>query len=134
MHCSLLLGLFLNGIARWGFDSILQTPAELRRDAALGSDLPSFNLTSIDTVSKLITWNAIPANLTSSWNGFALIINDVLEYSGTASNFSMANYSTSVPWFLRLAYQQNGASGDYTRAGTAWLGNGTWISPVPGPS
>ncbi|KAK3319819.1 hypothetical protein B0T19DRAFT_433089 [Cercophora scortea] len=35
-----LLGLFINGIARWGFDSLLQTPAALRGDAALNSRVP----------------------------------------------------------------------------------------------
>lgn len=66
-----LLGMFLNGAAVWGFDSILQTPEELRRDAPLGSDLPSFNVTS-PVEGNEISWNAISDDLSSEWDGFAL--------------------------------------------------------------
>lgn len=68
-----LLGMFLNGAAVWGFDSILQTAAELRGDAPLGSDLPVWATTASNFVpTSNISWNAVPANLTDSWNGFAL--------------------------------------------------------------
>lgn len=141
---SILLGLFLNGAARWGFDSVLQTVDEVRRDAALGSDLPSFALTSLDPSNPLITWSAIPESLTSSWDGFALLINDVLRYSGQATNFSMpttagnvvseSTWRTDIPYYLRLAYTSGGTSGDFTKAAVAWLGNGTFVQPAAGPS
>lgn len=134
IYQGILLGLFMNGAARWGFDSILQTPAELRRDAALGSDLPSFDTTTIDAVTQMITWTPIPESLSSSWDGFALIINDVLRYSGQSSNFSLAGLQTDIPYYLRLAYTNSGTSGDFTKAATAWLSNGTFIPPAAGPS
>ena len=49
----LLLGFFINGIARWGFDSIIQTPAALGEGAGghgrtwWGATAP--NITAIDT-------------------------------------------------------------------------------------
>lgn len=150
-YIRILLGLFLNGAARWGFDSILQTAAEVRRDAALGSDLPSFDLTTIDVSNPLITWSAIPESLSSSWDGFALIVNDVLRYTGQSTNFTMPTttgnatitnnstasdtvWRTDIPYYLRLAYISSGSSGDFTKAAIAWLGNGTFVTPQPGPS
>lgn len=149
IYQGILLGLFLNGAARWGFDSILQTVADVRRDAALGSDLPAFNLTSIDVSTPVISWSAIPDTLTSSWDGFALMVNDVLRYTGQSTNFTMPTtagnavddntasstiWRTDIPYYLRLSYTSAGSSGDFTKAATAWLSNGTFIAPQPGPS
>lgn len=36
------MGMFLDGAARWGFDSILQTAASLLGDGQSGSALPTF--------------------------------------------------------------------------------------------
>lgn len=123
----------------------------MRRDAALGSDLPAFDLTSIDVSNSLISWSAIPESLSSSWDGFALIVNDVLRYTGQSTNFTMPTmadntsttdgstassmlWRTDIPYYLRLAYTSSGSSGDFTKAAIAWLGNGTFVSPEPGPS
>ncbi|KAL0578594.1 hypothetical protein V5O48_003385 [Marasmius crinis-equi] len=131
----LLLGLFLNGIAAFGFDSVLQTPASLVRDAPLGSDLPSFltNSTSwnaqIPFSNQTISW----APLIAGWDGFSLLVDDVERYSGTALNFSLAAFNASLPHFFRLAMTSQGNTGDYTKAATLWP-NGTWVDPQPGPS
>ena len=130
---SILLGLFINGAARWGFDSILQTPAELRRDAPLGSDLTAFALSSIDPSAPTVSWSPIPADLSSSWDGFALLVNDVLRYTGSGTNYSLADLRPDIPYYFRLAYQLGGNSGDFTKAGIGYL-NGTWIAPAAGPS
>jgi len=139
-----LLGMFLDGIAKWGFDSMWQTAAELQRDAALGTSLPPFSadlanavFTSFNsTNSSLISWPNIPANLTATegWNGFSLIIDDVERYSGTALNFSLSALEWGIPHFFRLAYQQDSVSGDYTRAATIFPTNGSFVPPLPGPS
>lgn len=65
--------MLINGIAVWGYDSILQTPAELRGDAQLGSELPEW-LTNNSTFSPSagLNWEAVPEDLQESWNGFAL--------------------------------------------------------------
>ncbi|KAG9017895.1 hypothetical protein FRB95_012793 [Tulasnella sp. JGI-2019a] len=140
VYQALLLGIFLDGAARWGFASILQTAAELARDAPLGSSLPVFLTNSSSPLISLnssIIWESISvANTTSEgWNGFSLLVDDVERYSGTATNFSLAvlELVATVPHFFRLAYQRNGASGDYTRAAT-YFPNGTFSDPIPGPS
>ncbi|OAA64510.1 lccl domain containing protein [Niveomyces insectorum RCEF 264] len=40
LYQGLLMGLFINGVARWGWDALLQTAAALQGDAQLGSPLP----------------------------------------------------------------------------------------------
>ncbi|KAG7099055.1 hypothetical protein E1B28_000930 [Marasmius oreades] len=131
----LLLGLFLNGIAAFGFDSVLQTPESLVRDAPIGSDLPSFLTNStnwnpqIPFSNQTITWSP----LLEGWSGFSLLLDDVERYSGDALNLSLAALNASIPHFFRLAMTANGTTGDYTMAATLWP-NGTWVDPLTGPS
>ncbi|KAG8843111.1 hypothetical protein FRB96_004360 [Tulasnella sp. 330] len=140
VYQSLLLGIFLDGAARWGFASILQTAAELARDAPLRSSLPIFLTNATNPLANLdasIVWESISAANTTreGWNGFSLLVDDVERYSGVATNFSLValNLVATVPHFFRLAYQNNGVSGDYTRAATFYP-NGTFTDPLPGPS
>ncbi|KAJ3525496.1 hypothetical protein NM688_g8394 [Phlebia brevispora] len=132
-----LLGMFLNGVAAFGFDSILQTAADLRRDAPLGSALPSFvtNSTNYNTAIPLqnqtIFW--APITDTDDWDGFALLIDDVERYVGTALNFSLASLQAGIPHFFRLAFTSSSETGDFTMPITLWP-NGTWVDPLPGPS
>ncbi|KAI0375410.1 hypothetical protein BV20DRAFT_960553 [Pilatotrama ljubarskyi] len=132
-----LLGMFLNGVAAFGFDSILQTPADLRRDAPLGSDLPSFatNSTtynaSVPFQNQTIFWNPLPDG--EGWDGFALLVDDVERYVGAALNYSLAALDPGLIHFFRLAFTSSGSAGDFTMPATLYP-NGTWIDPLPGPS
>ncbi|KAH9858211.1 hypothetical protein C2E23DRAFT_856051 [Lenzites betulinus] len=132
-----LLGMFLNGVAAFGFDSILQTAADLRRDAPLGSDLPSFitNSTNYNVsapfLNQTIFWNALPDG--EGWDGFALLVDDVERYVGTALNYSLSALEPGLIHFFRLAFTSSGSSGDFTMAATLYP-NGTWVDPLPGPS
>ena len=75
------------------------------RDAALGTDLPSFvtNSTnynaSIPFVNQTIFWNEFP----EGWDGFALLVDDVERYVGTALNYSLSALDPDLIHFFRLA-------------------------------
>lgn len=92
----LLLGIFANGVGKYGWESVLETAAELRRDAALGSDLPSLVTNASnwgDVAGELfsraaLVWKGVPAELESQWNGFSLLVDDVERYTGTATSES----------------------------------------------
>ncbi|GAA5848300.1 hypothetical protein JCM8547_004472 [Rhodosporidiobolus lusitaniae] len=135
-----LTGLFLNGIARWGFDSILETPASLVGDGALGTALPVFLTNSSTAVESLaegvVRWMGVSeAGVEGEgWDGFALLVDDVLRQTGAATNFSVQGLETGVVHYFRLAYQNAGTSGDFTKAAQLFLGNSTWIDPASGPS
>ncbi|RDB28488.1 hypothetical protein Hypma_015676 [Hypsizygus marmoreus] len=130
-----LLGLFLNGAAAFGFDSILQTAGELRQDGPQGSLLPTFltNSTnfnsSIAFVNQTIAWDG----LSGTWDGFSLLVDDVERYAGNALNFSLAAFDPAIPHFFRLAFKAGAETSDFTMPAVLWP-NGTWVDPLPGPS
>ncbi|KAH9950449.1 hypothetical protein B0H21DRAFT_723400 [Amylocystis lapponica] len=133
-----LLGMFLNGVAAWGFASILQTASDLQADGPSGSAMPSF-LTNSTTYNasaafqnQTIFWDALP-DASEGWTGFSLLIDDVERYAGTAFNFSLASLQVGLPHFFRLAYTSSGGTGDFTMPATLWP-NGTWVDPLPGTS
>ncbi|GJJ13908.1 hypothetical protein Clacol_008165 [Clathrus columnatus] len=134
-----VLGMFLNGAAAFGFASILQTAAELQRDGPAGTQLPTiltnssnYN-SSIPLHEQILKWDGFPQGNLDGWNGFSLLIDDVERFAGNVLNFSLAGLDASVPHFFRLAFQQDGTSGDFTKAATLFS-NGTWVDPLPGPS
>ena len=130
-----LLGMFLNGAAAFGYDSILQTTAELLRDATLGSEIPEFLTTaatfnaSIPFIEQTLRWAPLPDN--STWDGFSLLVDDVERYVGPAMEFSLALFDPLLPHFFRIALTSSGVSGDFTMPATLWP-NGTWVDPLEG--
>ncbi|KAL4070820.1 hypothetical protein J3A83DRAFT_4373009 [Scleroderma citrinum] len=135
-----LIGMFLNGVTTFGFDSILQTVADLARDGPTGSPLPTFltNSTtynaSIALTNQTIFWGDIPSELiVEGWNGFSLLIDDVERYAGNALNYTLAGLDAELSHFFRLAYTSRDVASDFTMPATLWP-NGTWVDPLPGPS
>lgn len=102
-----LLGLFLEGAGRWGFDSILETPASLVGDGTLGTSIPQFlsNSTTFaaDVVEGVVKWMTFDqAGVTSdNWDGYELLVNDVLVQSGTSTNYSIRALNASLPYYFR---------------------------------
>ncbi|KAF1945497.1 hypothetical protein EJ02DRAFT_509466 [Clathrospora elynae] len=133
----LLVGLFVNGIARWGFDSILQTADALRGDAQLGSGIPAILEPVINGTSISFVWES----LLRGYQGVSVLVNDVERYRGTGGvttgsfiwNRSSAAGSPDYFRFGFIDYQPFGgvAYSDFTRAGT-WWPNGTWSGIPPG--
>ncbi|GAA5913559.1 uncharacterized protein JCM6883_004458 [Sporobolomyces salmoneus] len=131
-----LLSLFLEGVGRWGFDSILETPASLIGDGVLGTSIPEFltNSTNFLREGGVVAWKSIEEAGVGAegWDAVELLVDDVLVMSGQATNYSIAALNASIPHFFRLAYSQSGTAGDFTKAATAWIINSTWIDPAPG--
>ncbi|KAI9772153.1 MAG: hypothetical protein M1835_006313 [Candelina submexicana] len=133
LYQGILVGLFINGITRWGFDSLLQTPAMLLGDGQLNTLLPTI-------AAPLIT----PNNITFAWSaplypydGISVLVNDVERYRGyedyDANTLVWARRRSNEKEYFRFGYMTGSAAGDYTKAGT-WKLDGTWIPPLPGPS
>lgn len=130
-----LVGLFISGIARWDFDSILQTFDQLRRGApSQKGAVPSIKAIKVEGASDggsnlllsniTLVWDAIIAGsegILDQWDGVSLVINDVERYRGSQVQFPlsgwMANW-TEIPErvFIRLAYAQvlGDSTGDYS--------------------
>ncbi|KAK5137744.1 hypothetical protein LTR08_007315 [Meristemomyces frigidus] len=87
LYQGLLVGLFINGIARWGFDSILQTPGELLQGATRGTLLPSITVLALGTRNITFDLGALPrwdAKARSLYDGISILVNDVERFRGYA--------------------------------------------------
>ncbi|KAI0513245.1 hypothetical protein F5B22DRAFT_647791 [Xylaria bambusicola] len=138
VYQGLLVGFFVNGIARWGFDPVLQTQAALLGDGQLGSALPTL-------LPPII--NDSPASITFKWEtpsspdymGISILVNDVERFRGYFGEKGSDEFvwtrdnSSALNEYFRFAYVLNTSTGDFTKAGT-WNAALDWVEMKPGPS
>lgn len=143
----ILMGLHINGIARWGFASIIETPASLgdvndgQGSTWWGAHGPAVNATvSSSGNSVYLDWGAIPRDL--GVDGVSIVVNDVERWRGYVEEMDNWNGTTlerrgskeiSEPWFVRLAWMNGRSTGRYSRPAT-WDIGGEWLPPPPPPS
>jgi hypothetical protein len=152
LYQGLLVGLFVSGIARWDFDSILQTYEQLRRGApSLRGGLvtllaPTIGDSSSGLKDIVLNWQSLEQSQLRGaadkiWDGFSLVIDDVERYRGPVNSFNLTDWAlnslnyTTVPlkYYIRIAFAQiAGRTGDYTRAGAVSLDSGAWQFPPAG--
>ncbi len=139
VYQGLLVGLFINGVARWGFASILQTAAALLEDGKLGSLLPQITTPVIVANTITFTWSAINVQ----YDGLSVLVNDVERFRwfrdrNTKSEFTWTRHREGDPEYFRFGFVEYSRVGgtvvaDYTKPGT-WTADGNWIHMQPGPS
>ncbi|KAK2766034.1 hypothetical protein FQN54_007549 [Arachnomyces sp. PD_36] len=138
LYQGILVGLFINGIARWGFDSILQTPAELLNGGQLGSSLPQIMPPVIEQSN--ITFEF--PELADDYEGVSVLINDVERFQRYKSDdddpFTWTRHREGETEYFRFGYVKLDSLGqmwygDFTKAGT-WEEDGSWVHMEPGPS
>ncbi|KAK3190580.1 hypothetical protein K4F52_003271 [Lecanicillium sp. MT-2017a] len=151
LYQGLLVGLFINGIARWGFDSVLQTSGALQGDAQKGTLLPTVHTPSInwanstDATSNItFTWD-LPGTRNASdkatYDGISVLVNDVERFRAYFDDTGSPgrqyvwsrNTSLDLPEYFRFGFMTGSTSGDYTKAGV-WTADGEWKEMAPGPS
>ena len=136
LYQGLLVGLFINGIARWGFDSILQTSAALLDGAQLGSVLPILSAPSILSSQNIIFHFPEPD---ADADGISVLVNDVERFrtfksdDGTLDSFNWTRHMANEPEYFRFGYIQVNALGgiwyeDFTTPAT-WEAGGEWHPP-----
>lgn len=141
LYQGILVGLFINGIARWGFDSMLQTPGELQGDAPHNSKLPIIPPPKIHFYQNLTTISFSWLSPPEPFDGISVLVNDVERFRGyTDEGFASDKHfvwprelNSDMPDYFRFAYMEGSRAWDYTKAGT-WHANGSWIEMKPGPS
>jgi hypothetical protein len=125
-----LVGLFINGIARWGFASILETDASLARLGLMGTALPAVSTPII--AGGNITFNF--AEIGEEWDGISVRVNDVER-----SRWSKNNTDPTLSWprtkdeplyfqfgYFRIGFIEGVSHGDYTKVGT-WTRDNSWV-------
>ncbi|RVD84202.1 uncharacterized protein DFL_005964 [Arthrobotrys flagrans] len=157
IYQGLLMGLFINGLAKWGWDGVLQTSVELRGDALLGSILPQVEEVVAMAGNVTIGW----ATIEKPWDAVSVIVNDVERYRGSESSVvlqrrTIGEIMKQSLWdnpgtenlagdqspfgneeaekmYIRVGYVRGSFVGDYTKAGTVFP-NGTWAEMEAGAS
>ncbi|KAK6198147.1 uncharacterized protein RJT21DRAFT_131721 [Scheffersomyces amazonensis] len=86
----ILLGLFLSGVARWGFASIAETITSLKRDDPVGRLLPP-DFLAYNATSGNLSWQGITDDLLSpidrvlyeKYSSISVLINDIERFVGS---------------------------------------------------
>ena len=133
LYQGILVGLFINGIARWGFDSILQTPAALLGDGQTFSLLPNLTQPILGASNITFAWEPPPP----PYDGVSVLVNDVERhrwyYGEGDPSFTRERHPKGEKEYFRFAYMLGSGAADYTKAGV-WDVDGNWTQMRPGPS
>ena len=133
LYQGILVGLFINGIARWGFDSILQTPGDLRGDGQFDSLLPNISAPIIGTSNITFMWEKPPR----PYDGLSVLVNDVERhrwyYGEGDEDVTFEKKVEGMNDYYRFGYMRGSNAADYTKAGV-WEADGEWREMEKGAS
>ena len=145
IYQGLCVGLFMDGVARWGFDSVLQTPAALQGNAPLESGLPTILPPHITRANSSVPISTITLKWETptefEFDGISILVNDVErfrtyfddEMNPETQFLWTRNKTLNMPEYFRFGFMDGSNSADYTQAGT-WTAEGDWVEMKPGPS
>ncbi|KAL4948836.1 LCCL domain-containing protein [Aspergillus filifer] len=146
LYQGLLMGLFINGVARWGFDSILQTSASLLNGAQLGSAIPNITSEILDfPVQDSISFAFSAFTLPPETNGLSVLVNDIERFRAfrpdsaggdvdiddlTLPDWNWTRGVPGTPEYFRFGFVVENALGgfwyeDFSEPVT-WDGDGVW--------
>ncbi|CAG7958001.1 unnamed protein product [Penicillium olsonii] len=137
LYSGILIGLFINGIARWGFDSILQTPGALLDGAKLGTIPPKIYPPSLTDQNNLVF--SFP-DIASHADGLSVLVNDVERYQAfrpkddkPLPDFTWTRTNPSELEYFRFGYVHSKALGglwyeDFSPPAT-WNADGNFVFP-----
>ena len=146
IYQGLLLGLFINGVARWGFASIVETPAALgeRGDddggggSWWGARSPNVTATVASDASQItLNWTSLPTD--QGVDGVSILINDVERWRGYIDEelywdqnevtLKRRKREEREPEFFRFAWMKGNSAGRYSKV-ASWDEDGIW-QPTP---
>jgi len=145
IYQGLLLGLFINGVARWGFASIIETPVALGEIGGGGTGgswwgAASPNITAAvapDISNITFNWGALPRE--KGVDGVSILVNDVERWRGYIDEelywdqeevtLQRRKREEQEPEFFRFAWMNGNSAGTYSKVGL-WDAAGTW-HPIP---
>ncbi|GFZ51307.1 hypothetical protein JCM24511_09067 [Saitozyma sp. JCM 24511] len=121
-----MLGLFLDGVGRWGWASIIEQTTSLLGDAAANTPLPTLIPSN---TTDILSWTALNNTLRAeNITGISLLVDDVLRLANTTvGNVSMQalGLDLGLDHFFRIAWSEDGDSLDFTVPLVRWA-NGSW--------
>ncbi len=117
-----LVGFYVNGLARWGWDSVLQTDRALRGDGTLDFGVPRVNAPIIDLGGKSsITFDLSLSDIAGTTaDGFSVLVNDVERYRGFLDDLdaqTLSSLNTSIQEVAPIdPNENNGANTSASKA------------------
>ena len=133
LYQGILVGLFINGVARWGFDSIMQTTMDLRGDGQLGSLLPKIAAPVLGPSNITFSWSRPP----HPYDGVSVLVNDVERhrwyYGEGHPSYTFHRIDQVEKKYFRFGYMSGSETGDFTKAGV-WEIDGSFKKMESGPS
>ena len=136
LYQGILVGLFANGVARWGFASVLETGAAL---FGPGADDVRPPWPAVDALLRAGAWGrrlvlrwGLP--LPAGWDGVSVLVNDVergrwYADGGLGGPCFVWEREGNASWggadYFRFAFMRGSETGPYTAAGV-WEANGSW--------
>lgn len=131
LYQGILIGLFINGTARWGFDSILQTAYELRGDGLLQSPLPDITAPVRGLSNVTFHWGMPP----HPFDGLSILVNDVERhrwyYGEGPLQATFDRHRNGLHEYFRFGYLHGSDTADFTQAGV-WRADGSWKQMAEG--
>lgn len=133
LYQGILVGLFLDGIARWGFDSIIQTTDELRGDGNFESLLPNISTPTLGASNISFSWDKPPR----PYDGLSFLVNDVERhrwyYGEGDPEITFQRRVQNMNEYFRFGYMIGSNAADFTKAGV-WQADGGWLDMEDGAS
>ncbi|KAJ3081457.1 hypothetical protein HK102_002327 [Quaeritorhiza haematococci] len=139
-----LLGLLVQGLARWGPDSPFVTAFQNLAGDDAGTPRPIMNVNVTDLAQNgTLSWSVpdsldVGIDLNNNFT-YSLMLNDVEVYRGSATRFAVprikADPDPTRPYYARIALVVSGTALDYSdpitvrRNGTVVYANGTIVGP-----
>jgi hypothetical protein len=130
----LLFGLFINGVARWGFASIIETDQSLSGNGQIVVSAARPMISQPFIAGANITFNF--ANYGSDWDGINIKMNDVDQFSYVQGVNGTRNFTVTrekdEPLYFRFGFFKTASpysdflQGDYTDP-AVWRRNGSWV-------
>ena len=117
LYQGILIGLFINGVARWGFDSIMQTTSELQGSRPIDPPLPNITVPAMAVSNITFSWTRPP----QPYDGLSVLVNDVERHrwyfgeGGPAHTFY--RHDELEKEYYRFGYMSGSQTAKYTDAG-----------------
>ncbi|KAL6722123.1 hypothetical protein ACLMJK_001229 [Lecanora helva] len=120
LYQGILIGLFVNGVARWGFDSIMQTTFELRGPGPFDPPLPNVTVPAVATSNITFAWSRPP----QPYDGLSVLVNDVERHrwyygegDGPVHTFFRPDEKELEKQYFRFGYMRGSQTAKFTEAG-----------------
>lgn len=118
LYQGILAGLFINGIARWGFDSIMQTTTSLRGQGPFNPPLPNATATAVGLSNIAFSWSRPP----QPFDGLSVLVNDVERhrwyYGEGAPEHTFDRHDEMEKEYFRFGYMSGSQTANkFTKAG-----------------